>query len=147
MQPLRLKFGAMETFLILTTANFLRRLPPTCSIETMVLHCFSRQKQTCKYGPRYLAGTQAIRQIIAWELCTGTSALYQAGVPEKVIQERTGHLFLNGLPHYECTTDYQHHTASQILSSSVATTFDKDFLLQVSRAAWRVGCTSVSPML
>jgi len=76
-----------------------------------------------------------------------TSALYQAGVPEKAIQERTGHLLLNGLPHYERTSDYQHHTASQILSSSVATTFDKDFSLQVSRAEWRVGCTSVSPML
>ena len=35
---------------------------------------------------------------------TGATELYQAGVPEKVIQERTGHLSLTGLRQYERTS-------------------------------------------
>ena len=35
---------------------------------------------------------------------TGATELYHAGVPEKVIQERTGHLSLTGLRQYEHTS-------------------------------------------
>ena len=43
--------------------------------------------------------------------------LYQAGVPEKVIQEQTGHLSLTGLHQYECTSDKQHEGALHILAA------------------------------
>ena len=65
---------------------------------------------------------------------TDTSVLYQTGVPEKVIQERTGHRSLSGLRHYERTTDDQHRTVSRILSSSVNTTLNKEVSLQDSKA-------------
>ena len=46
------------------------------------------------------------------------SELFQAGIPEKVIQERTGHLSLTGLRHYERVTDDQQRVASNVLSST-----------------------------
>ena len=46
---------------------------------------------------------------------TGVSNMYQAGVPEKLIQERTGHLSVDGLRHYERTTVGQQAAVSRIL--------------------------------
>ena len=45
---------------------------------------------------------------------TGATGLYHTGVPEKVIQERTGHLSLSG---YERTSEDQHMAVSRVLSS------------------------------
>ena len=47
---------------------------------------------------------------------TGATGLYHAGVPEKVIQERTGHLSLSGLRQYERTSEDQHMAVSRVLS-------------------------------
>ena len=47
---------------------------------------------------------------------TATNALYKADVPEKVIQERTGHRSLDALRKYERSTERQHGTASKILA-------------------------------
>ena len=71
-----------------------------------------------------LARFLAIRRIIAWELegLLNFSRL----VFQRVIQERTGHLSLSGLHHYERTTDEQHRSVSQILPSSVNATFDRE---------------------
>ena len=77
-------------------------------------------KDICKEGQ--ISGNKTNHSLRA----TGASELFQAGVPEKVIQERTGHLSLSGLRHYERTTDEQHRSVSQILSSSVNATFDKE---------------------
>ena len=44
--------------------------------------------------------------------------MYVAGVPEKIIQERTGHRSLDGLRSYERSTLEQHQTVSKIASSS-----------------------------
>ena len=59
----------------------------------------------------------------------GASDLYQAGVPEKLIQERTGHLSVSGLRHYERTTVGQ---LCRILSSTDSTTYQKQLSLQTS---------------
>ena len=48
---------------------------------------------------------------------TGASALFQVNVPEKIIQERTGHRSVKALRLYERTTEQQHHQVSNILSS------------------------------
>jgi len=48
---------------------------------------------------------------------TDCSKLFQAGVPEKVIQQRTGHLSLQGMHHYEHTTSQQQQAVSRILNS------------------------------
>ena len=50
---------------------------------------------------------------------TGTSVLFDAGVPEKIIQTRTGHRSLGGLRVYERVTDEQDEQVSKILSGSV----------------------------
>ena len=47
---------------------------------------------------------------------TGASELFHAGVPEKVIQERTGHLSLSGLHQYELTNFGQQLAISKVLS-------------------------------
>ena len=46
---------------------------------------------------------------------TGASALFEANVPEKIIQERTGHRSLKALRLYERMTDEQHLEVSSIL--------------------------------
>ena len=52
-------------------------------------------------------------------LCaTGASSLFQAGIPEKIIQERTGHRSIKALRMYERTTTSQHVAVSNILSST-----------------------------
>ena len=63
---------------------------------------------------------------------TGASDLYQAGVPEKLIQERTGHLSVSGLRHYEHTTIGQQETVSRILSATDGTTYQKQLSLQTA---------------
>ena len=45
---------------------------------------------------------------------TAATALFQADVPEKVIQERTGHRSLDALRKYERSTERQHGAASKI---------------------------------
>uniref|UniRef100_A0A1X7U4V1 Uncharacterized protein n=1 Tax=Amphimedon queenslandica TaxID=400682 RepID=A0A1X7U4V1_AMPQE len=47
---------------------------------------------------------------------TGASALFEANVPEKLIQERTGHRSIKALRLYERTTDKQHEEVSMILA-------------------------------
>ena len=44
---------------------------------------------------------------------TGASNLFQAGIPEKIIQERTGHRSLKALRMYERMTTSQHHCCLQ----------------------------------
>ena len=48
---------------------------------------------------------------------TGASVLFQANVPEKIIQERTGHRSVKALRLYERTTGEQHRQVSHILSN------------------------------
>ena len=48
---------------------------------------------------------------------TGVSKLYEAGVSEKFIQERSGHSTLCGPQQYKFSTVGQHEMVSQIISS------------------------------
>ena len=48
---------------------------------------------------------------------TGASMMFQAGVPEKIVQERTGHRSLEALRMYERTTTTQHMEVSRVLSA------------------------------
>ncbi len=54
---------------------------------------------------------------------TGATELYAAEVPEKIIQEQTGHRSIEGLRLYERTSDKQHQAVSNILSSSSTSTY------------------------
>ena len=47
---------------------------------------------------------------------SGTSQLFEAGVPEKLIQQRTGHRSLEALRMYERVTEQQELAVSKILS-------------------------------
>ena len=47
--------------------------------------------------------------------------MYEAGVPEKQIMERNGHLSLSGVRSYEKTTEAQLKQVSKLLSSSDST--------------------------
>ena len=48
---------------------------------------------------------------------TGASELFQAGVPEKIVQERTGHHSVKALRLYEHTTTNQHMVVSNIFAA------------------------------
>ena len=54
---------------------------------------------------------------------TGATELYEAEVPEKIIQERTGHRSFECLRMYERTSEKQHQAVSNILSSSSQSTY------------------------
>jgi len=47
---------------------------------------------------------------------TGISRLYNSGVPEKLIMERSGHLSASGVRSYECTSDQQQQQVSEVIS-------------------------------
>jgi hypothetical protein len=49
----------------------------------------------------------------------GTTQLFTAGIPEKIIEERTGHKSLDALRCYECTTQEQVKVDSIILAPQV----------------------------
>ena len=55
---------------------------------------------------------------------TGASELFDAGVPEKIIKERTGHRSVEALRIYEHTTKKQHMAVSKILTNCQKTTFE-----------------------
>ena len=59
---------------------------------------------------------------------TGVSDIFQAGVPEKMIQERSGHLSTTGLRRYQRTTLGQEEVVSKVLSTG--STFNKHLALQ-----------------
>ena len=54
---------------------------------------------------------------------TGATALYTAGVPEKIRQDRTGHRSVECLRTYEHTSDTQQVAVSNILSSTTEINF------------------------
>ena len=55
---------------------------------------------------------------------TGAIELYLAGVPEKIIKERTGHRSLESLRMYEKTNTSQHKAVCNILTSKKDTKFN-----------------------
>ena len=56
---------------------------------------------------------------------TGASELFEAGVPEKIIKERTGHRSLEALRVYERTTMDQQKAVSALLSSEKKKSFQQ----------------------
>ena len=54
---------------------------------------------------------------------TGATVMYVADVPEKIIQERTGHRSLTALRIYEWTTEDKQQAASTVLTLSHRTNF------------------------
>ena len=48
---------------------------------------------------------------------TGVSNVFQVGVPEKLSQERSGHLSVDGLRQYQRTTTSQHQAVSTVFAS------------------------------
>ena len=49
---------------------------------------------------------------------TAATQMFQNGVPEKVIQARTGHVSVEGLRAYERLSEHQHKAACNLLSSN-----------------------------
>ena len=54
---------------------------------------------------------------------SGATEMFKAGVPEKIIQERTGHRSVKALRTYERTTAMQHLSVANVLSSSSNVSF------------------------
>ena len=61
---------------------------------------------------------------------TGATQLYTAGLPEKIIQERTGHRSVECLRSYGHTSEKQQHAVSRILSSSTELNFQTEMKLE-----------------
>ena len=65
---------------------------------------------------------------------TGATEMYRGNVPEKLIQERTGHRSLTSLRVYERSTDEQHRAVSSLLSSAKETIFHQQHSLAVKQS-------------
>ena len=65
---------------------------------------------------------------------TGATEMYQGNVPEKLIQERTGHRLLKSLRVYERSTDEQHKAVSTLLSTAKETVFQEQHSLAVKQS-------------
>ncbi len=74
-------------------------------------------KEMCRNGG--IAGTKSNRSLRA----TGATELYRAGVPEKIIKQRTGHRSVESLRKYEHTCTTQHQAVANILSSDTTTSY------------------------
>ena len=57
---------------------------------------------------------------------TGATELYTAGVPEKIIQERTGHRSIESLRTYEHTSEKQQLAVSKVLTSKTEVNFQSE---------------------
>ena len=68
---------------------------------------------------------------------TGATEMYQGNVPEKLIQERTGHQSLKALRIYERSTAEQHKAVSTLLSSGKESTFHQN-LVEVKQTSQNV---------
>ena len=71
---------------------------------------------------------------------TAATQLYAAGVPEKLIQERTGHRSLTALREYERTTPQQQKAVSSLLTSldttSYSTALEQQIQTSTTSTSW-----------
>ena len=72
------------------------------------------RKQAIRNGEVYVCSYRKTNHSLR---ATGASELLQAGVPEKIVQERTGHRSVEALRMYERTTTTQHMAVTRILSA------------------------------
>ena len=61
---------------------------------------------------------------------TAASELFCANVPEKIIQERTGHRSLTALRTYEHITEQQHQVVSSIMAASTDCSYEQGYTQQ-----------------
>ena len=81
-------------------------------------------KEVCSEGG--ISGRKITHSLHASDRCN------KPGVPENLIQEKTGHLSVSGLRHYERTTIGQPEMVSRILSATDGTTYQKQLSLQTA---------------
>ena len=74
---------------------------------------------------------------------TAATQMYEMGVPEKAIQERTGHRSLDSLRVYERTSTQQQQAASNILSGSHVQTYAEQ--VQIARHHSQATTLSIGP--
>ena len=116
---------------------YFSKLPPQAVANDVISSLYKRQIQmdhgflffqldkiACQQWSRILCAEAGVGGNKTNPLhATGASTLFQAGVPEKIIQQRSGHLSLHGLRHYKHVTAEQQLTVCHVLSSSENTTF------------------------
>ena len=74
---------------------------------------------------------------------TSATEMYNFEVPEKLIQERTGHRSLKALRVYEWSSDNQHQAVPSLLSSSSSTTYGLE-VNKIKNTSNTVSCRPVS---
>ena len=113
---------------------------PTAAHESDIFYCKPMvSAPTDKYSPWYFPlpiGKNTLAKMVQ-DMCTeakiagkrtnhslrvaGTSSLHEAGVPEKLIQSRTGHRSLESLRTYERVSSDQEIAVSRILTGEIDT--------------------------
>ena len=94
----------------LSAVPFGQEKPWFCSMQIGKNYLSSMFKDMCAEAS--VSGHKTNHSVRA----TGASELFEAGVPEKIIKERTGHRSLEALHLYERTTKKQHQAVSVVLT-------------------------------
>ena len=129
---------------------YLRKLPPY-SFKEDVLYCRPKSKIPADNdSPWYEAvaiGKNSLGAFVK-EICkdgglpprsnhslraTGATTMFQANVPEKIIQSTTGHRCIDGLRRYERISTEQHQALSRVMMSSEATTYKEQLESEVCK--------------
>ena len=69
--------------------------------------------------------SKEIKVIILSEHIYAATELFQAGIPERVIQDRTGHRSLDGLRQYERISEKQKEAACKVLCVALKPTVEE----------------------
>ena len=127
----RSESDAMFTSLICTSVSF--RLRQEKEISSMLGHSMTSLRILVSPGIVLLLLVGTLSHL-ASRICakktnhclraTGASELFDAGVPENIIKERTGHRSVEALRIYEHTTKKQLMAVSKILTICQKTTFE-----------------------
>ena len=112
--------------------RYMELCPPDAPADSFYLHPSHSPTETCWFSRRPL-GHNHLGSTVS-KMCksagndgfktnhslrdTSTSRLYQSGVDEQLVMERTGHRSIKGVSSYKCTSDEQHMALSDILNGS-----------------------------
>lgn len=121
---------------------YLAKLPPYATKED-VLYCRPKSKvpadETSPWYEAVAIGKNSLGAFVK-DICkdgglpprsnhslraTGATTMFQANVPEKIIQTTTGHRSIDGLRRYERISTEQHQALSRVMMSSETTTYQE----------------------
>lgn len=105
--------------------KYIQLCPDTSQSDAFYLQPLNKPTSTCWYSTTTIARLCADAGITGHKTnhslrATAVTILYQSGVDEQLVMERTGHKSLEGVRSYKHTSHEQHEALSDIMNRKVA---------------------------